>query len=559
MKRFRRSALTSWVATGALSLVLLAAPAGPSSADPIARRAIPVNLELLSRSAVAQEHGDMEEARRWAEALAVSDSGSSYAAWHLAQLNESAGDDAKALAWGNRALSLDSLNADAAMLVGRMRLRAGEASIAAKALTPPLRLLGARPELYALRALAHELDRNYEAALADLKRTGELLPDFGWVATGVLAMAIEDGRLEEASEALDLALTINANDPRTLGLGIELARRTGDTTLEERLLRRRAESPDALPEQVAAYASYLFREGQRATAEAFLVRMARRGFDPADARVDAGRSLVRDGDYGAAIEAVKPVASRRAALPVQARALMGLAEERPALRCYRKLRELRSLTAEESLVVAYLEIKVGDRKAGILSLERLRNGLLASPRRVLGGALCYMLLRHPEEAVTLLREGASSGSESPMLYAQLGQTAASIGDSLVAEWAFRKLSNLGRENSESLYFLAASDLNQGATDRAIGRLNRAIELNSKSGRALALLGTIRYNMGQLELARDLLRRAVRCPDAGSDAEQALGRVCRALRLDAEARTAESRGRDKRLPVSPAGLTLFSKP
>ncbi len=544
---------------GVLTLLFLAALAGPSSADTLAPRIVPLNLEFLSRSAVALEHGNMEEAQRWAEALSALDPASSYAAGRLAQLLESSGDDARALEYGDRSLSLDSLNQDAAQLVARMRLRAGEASIAAKALTPPLRILGARPELYALRALAHELDRNYEASLADLKRTGELLPDFGWVATGVLAMALEDGRLEEATEALDLALSLSADDPRTLGLGVELARRTGDLALEERLLRRRAESKDALPEQVAAYASYLFREGRRTAAEAFLATMARRGFDPIDTRVDAGRSLVRDGDYRAALEAVKPIAGTRGALPVKARALMGLSDEKPALRCYRKLLELRTLSAEESLVVAYLEIKVGDRKAGVLALEQLRDGLFANPHRVLGGALCYMLLHHPEEAVSLMREGASRGSESPMLYAELGQTAASIGDSLVAEWAFQKLNSLGRENSESLYFLAASDLNQGVVDRALQRLGRAIELDPANGRALALLGSIRYNMGQLELARELLRRAVRCPDVGSDAELTLGRVCRALRLDSEARTAESRGRGKHAPQSPAGLTLFSKP
>jgi Flp pilus assembly protein TadD len=96
-------------------------------------------------------------------------------------------------------------------------------------------------------------------------------------------------------------------------------------------------------------------------------------------------------------------------------------------------------------------------------------------------------------------------------------------------------------------------------DRALQRLDRAVELDPKNGRALALLGTVRYNMGQLELARDLLRRAVGCPDTGSDAEAMLGRVCRALRLDSEARAAESRAREKRPPASPAGLTLFSRP
>ncbi|HMI30430.1 MAG TPA: tetratricopeptide repeat protein [Candidatus Limnocylindrales bacterium] len=561
MTQHRAPTRNPWMGVGALSLFLMAALSSPSASSAAALspfQIIPSNLEYLVRSTLALEDGNLDTAATWAEALFGEDPGSSYAASRFAQILEQAGEDTRALEWGGKALERDSTNADAAMLVGRMRLRAGEAAMAVKALTPPLRVLGARPELYALRALAHELNKNYEASLADLRRTGELLPDFVWVASGVLGMALEDGRLDEAFQALQLALEISPDDPRTLGLGVELARRMGDTALEEQLLRKRAESQDAAPEQIAAYASYLFREGSRKAVEAFLGRMAQRGFDPNDARIEAGRALVRDGDYRAALEAVKPLGEKRAALPIKARALMALGDEKPALGCYHKVAELRSYTADESLVVAYLEIKVGDRRRGVLMLEEVRDQLLGNPRRVLAGALCYIILRQPKEAVSLMREGAARGPASPMLYAELGQTAASVGDSLVAEWAFQKLNGMGRENSECLYFLAASDLNQGATERAVQRLDRAVELNPQNGRALALLGSIRYSMGQLELARDILRRAVRCRDAGSDAERTLGRVCRALRLDGEAKAAESRVRGK--PDTPdPGLTLFSKP
>jgi len=558
MAEHKAPTLRSWTGLGALSLILMAALTASSAADPGPFQIIPSNMEYLVRSTLDLEAGKLDSAATWAEALYREDPRSSYAASRLGQILEQAGDDARALEWGGRALERDSTNADAAMLVGRMRLRAGEASMAVKALTPPLRVLGARPELYALRALAHELDKNYEAALADLRRTGELLPDFVWVASGVLGMALEDGRLDEASQALQLALEINPDDPRSVGLGVELARRLGDTALEERLLLKRAEAQDADPEQIAAYASYLFREGSRKAVESFLGRMAQRGFDPNDTRIEAGRALVRDGDYRAALEAVKPLGEKRAALPIKARALVALGSEKPALACYHKVEEFRSFTPEESLVVAYLEIKVGDRRRGVGMLEEVREMLLGNPRRVLAGALCYILLRQPKEAVSLMREGAARGSESPMLYAELGQTAVSIGDSLVAEWAFQKLNSLGRENSECLYFLAASDLNQGAMERAVQRLDRAVELDPHNGRALALLGSIRYNMGQLELARDILRRAVRCRDAGPDAERTLGRVCRALRLDSEAKTAESRVRGRPVPPDP-GLTFFSKP
>jgi len=550
---------TSGTRVGTLLGILLALSSAAASADSAATRAIPQNLELLVRSTLAMEGGNLNDAALWAEALSMKDPGSSFAASRYAQVLEAAGEDPQALQWGERALALDSLNADAAMLVGRMRLRAGEAGLAVKALTPALRMVGARPELYALRALAHELDKNYEAALADLKRTEELLPDFGWVATGVLGLALEDGRLTEASQALKLALDLSPNDSRTLGLGVELARRLGDTALEESLLRRAADLPDAGAEQVSAYASFLFREGDRKAQKAFLEGAARRGFDPGDIRVLAGGMLLTDGEYRAALDALRPIGDRKAALPIKGRALIGVAEEKEALRCFRKLDKMRNLTEEESLIVAYLQIRTGDRRDGVVRLERLRPGLLDSPRQVLAGSLCYVLLGHPEEAIAILREAADRAPDSPVLYAELGQTAAEAGDSLVAEWAFQKLHDLGGENSECLYFLAVSDVNQGATDRALGRLSRAVELDPTNGRALTLLGTLRFQMGQWELARDLLTRAVRCRDAGPDAPRALARVCRALRLDSEARSAEARARGKHASSSPAGLTLFAKP
>jgi tetratricopeptide (TPR) repeat protein len=187
----------------------------------------------------------------------------------------------RALEWGERAQALDSLNADGAMLVGRMRLRSGEASKAVQVLTPPLRQLGAMPELYALRALAHELDRNYEAALADLKRTDVLLPDFAWIATGILSLALEDGRLEEANSALRLALELKPGDARTLALGVSLAQRRGDLALEETLLRELALGGEPRPEHVASLAGFLSREGRAVTWPTS---------SPGPTRVDSGKT-----------------------------------------------------------------------------------------------------------------------------------------------------------------------------------------------------------------------------------------------------------------------------
>lgn len=515
----------------------------------------PAAIQCHVRSQLAEASGDRIAAIAWAESVTVLDPGSSFARSRVALLCEEIGEDVRALEWGEQALALDSLNAEGAMLVGRMRLRSGEAAKAVQVLTPPLRQLGAMPELYALRALANELNRNYEAALADLKRTDVLLPDFAWIATGILGLALEDGRLEEANQALRLALELKPGDTRTLALGVSLAQRRGDLALEEALLRELALGGEPRHEHVAALAGFLVREAKVQDFQELLSWSDARGFREDDIRVDAGQELLRAGHHRAALEIVKPLPQDARTVPIRARAHLALGEEKKALDGYRRKVPGWTFTREESLVVTYLEIRVGDRGRGIRTLEAVRQTPMESPRQVLAASLCYSLLGHPEMAVGLIRESAARGVSSPSVYAELGSTATELGDSLLAQWAWERLRDLGTETSECLTFLASAELAQGNAPGAIHTLSRAIQLNPKNGKALLLLGSIRQKRGQLEMARDLLIRASQCPETVIEANRALARVCRSLRLDSEAREAEARARSGR-PSPPTGLSLF---
>lgn len=541
------------LALGALLILLTAAAASPARA--LFRLTPPEDLTFLVRSELAEAQGDALGAIAWAESLVAHQPSGAFGCARVAALHEALGQDMDALSWGERALALDSLNLDAAMLVARMRLRSGESEIAAQVLTPPLRTLGAPPEAYALRALAHELSRRYEAALADLKRTHVLLPDFAWIATGILSLALEDGRLEEASQALRLALELKPNDARVLLLGVSLAQRSENLHLEETLLRALAIHPDAKSSDVAAYAAFLVRAEKRFTLGQLVDWAGTKGIREDDLRVETGDLLVRQGRYREALRAVKPLKRDPRAVPVRARSYVALGEEWKALNAYRMLIPTRGISREESLVVAYLEIRVGDRRRGVETLERARAGTLDTPRQVLGASVCYSLLGFPEEAVALIRESAARGVVSPSIYEELGSAASVLGDSLVAQWAFERLRDLGRETSECLYFLASAELTHGNRDRAIASLDRSIRLNPKNGRALLLLGTLRQQRGQLELARETLRRAIACPEAAADANRALAKVCRRLKLDSEAREAESRARASRSRPA-GGLTIF---
>jgi tetratricopeptide (TPR) repeat protein len=543
------------IAARAASLTLLGPPA---QAEPSSRTAPlqPAHLELLVRSRLAEADADGPAAIVWAESLAWADPTSSFACARAATLHESMGEDALALVWGERALARDSLCMEAAMLVARMHLRSGESDIAAQALTPPLRQLGAPPEAYALRSLAHELSRRYDAALADLKRTDELLPDFAWIATGVLGLALEDGRLEEASQALRLALELRSDDPRVLHLGVTLAQRLDQPALEETLLRALALQPMARPNDIAAYAAFLVRTGKPAGFRQLAAWAEANGVmrEP-DLRVETGLALVRGGSYVEALETVRSLKKDPRALPVRARAYASIGEERKALECYRRLIPGRTLSREESLVVACLEIRVGDRSRGVETLERVRLARLESPRQVLAASLCYSLLGYPDQAVALIRDAASRGVSSPTTFEHLGSAASVLGDSLMAQWAFERMRGLGKETSECLYFLASAELSQGRELEALTTLERAVRLNPKNGPALLLIGTLRAGRGQLELARDALRAAASCPETSHVANRALAKVCRRLRLESEAREADSRARGSR-PWPASGLRLF---
>jgi tetratricopeptide (TPR) repeat protein len=515
----------------------------------------PVTLELQAKFEIAWAAGHRQTAIALAESLAGLDPRSGHILARVAVLHEDAGEDIAALGWGERALAVDSLNSNAAMLVGRMRLRAGEPGVAAQVLTPPLRTLGAPPELYALRALAHELGRNYEAALADLRRTDALLPDFAWIASGILGLALEDGHLDEAYSALRLALELKPHDTRTLTLGVALAARMGNRVLEETLLRELALAPGARLEEVSAYAAFLARNGKDREFEALLRWAAGREIAADDLRAGAGQALLGAGEYRLAVKVVKPLKKDPRAVSIRARAYLVLGEEGKALENYRRMLAARQISREDSLVVAYLEIRVGDRERGVRTVESVRVRELDTPRQVLAASLCYSVLGHPEEAVALIRESAARGLTSPSIYEQLGSAAMAVGDSLLAQWAWERLRDLGRETSECLLFLASAQLSQGDEDLAAKTLLRSIELNPRNGRALLLLGTLRQQRGQLETARDILIRAAQCSETAGEANRALAKVCRSLRLDTEAREAEARARSGRtMPAS--GLSFF---
>ncbi len=465
----------------------------------------PTDLTLVVRSTLAEAAGEPEAAIAWAESLSRLEPRSAFAHARVAMLHEAMGQDFEALAWGEKALACDSLNINAAMLVGRMRLRAGECQGAVQVLTPPLRQLGAPPELYGLRALAHELSRNYEAALADLKRTDILLSDFSWIATGILSLALEDGRLEEAKQALQLALELRPEDARVLTLGVSLAQRAGDPVLEETLLRSRALLPETRTADVAAYAAFLFRQGKERDFRQLVEWAASKGFSEEDLRIEAARQLFQAGENEDAIALVKPVSDPRATA-LRARAAVSLGDEFEALTQYRRLLPTMGISREESLVVAYLEIRKGDARRGIALLESARTFGFDTPRQVLAASLCYALLGHPDESVALIRDSASRGIASASLYQELGSAASTMGDKLLAQWAFERLRDLGGETSECLTFLATTDLARGKPDRAVPQLERAVQLNPKNGKALLTLGRLRHQWGQLELARRRLRR-----------------------------------------------------
>ncbi|HET9950452.1 MAG TPA: tetratricopeptide repeat protein [Candidatus Eisenbacteria bacterium] len=544
---------TGDVATFLIALFMAVSTAQPAHAQYTLLP--PADLTLVVRSSLAEAGGESESAIAWAESLATLEPRSAFAAARVATLHEDMGQDYEALQWGERALACDSLNVDAAMLVGRMRLRAGECQGAVQVLTPPLRQLGAPPELYGLRALAHELSRSYDAALADLKRTDVLLPDFAWIATGILGLSLEDGRLEEANQALQLALELRPEDSRVLSLGVRLAQRTGDKVLEETLLRSLALLPEARTAEIAGYGAFLFEHGKEVEFRQ-LVRWAdSRGIKESELRIEAGRQLFVSGSNRDAIEIVKPAANDSRAIALRARASVSLGDEKGALAEYRRLLSRTGVSREESLVVAYLEIRKGDRSRGVYLLESARMGGLDTPRQVLAASLCYALIGHPDESVALIRESASRGIASPPLYQELGSAASAIGDNLLAQWAFERLRDLGGETSECLTFLAATDLSRGKSDRAATQLERAIQLNPKNGKALLMLGRIRHQKGQLESARDLLRQAAACPEASLDANTILADVCRSLRLDTEAKEAAARAKAIRVRAPVPGLSL----
>jgi len=371
-----------------------------------------------------------------------------------------------------------------------------------------------------------------------------------------LSLSLEDGRLEEAKQALQLALELRPDDSRVLTLGVSLAQRTNDPVLEETLLRSLALLPEARSADVAGYGAFLFRHGKDREFKQLIRWADSKGIHETDLRLEAARQLFVAGANAEAIDLASPLSRDPRATAIQARASVSLGDEKKALSYYRRLLPIMSVSREESLVVAYLEIRKGDPSRGIVLLETARMGGLDTPRQVLAASLCYALVGHPDESVALIRESASRGIASPPLYQELGSAASAIGDNLLAQWAFERLRDLGGETSECMTFLASTDLEHGKVDRATTKLERAIQLNPKNGKALLMLGRLRHAHGQLESARELLRQAAECPESSLDANKVLADVCRSLRLDTEAKEADARAKSIRVRTATPGLSLI---
>ena len=397
-------------------------------------------------------------------------------------------------------------------------VRGAESEIAAQALTPPLRSWRAargrtrsgrsRTSFAALRGRARRPGGTDAPARLRVDRTG------------ILGLALEDGRLEEAYQALQLALELRPETPASRTWGAP-AQRPEDLALESSFSARWRSGESAVRRGRLRAFLGLGQEGAFPAAHDGPSRgprrrrlRGRRGAGP------RARGALPGGARGREPPVMKDPGGRRfrPGLCLPGRGPEGARRLPPEPR--------RDALARGVAGRGLPRNRVGDRGSRGADPRGRAAETLDTPRQVLAASLCYSLLGHPE------RPSRSSATRP---------RGASRAPPYTRSWAPRRRSSgqppgpvglgtdagPGTETSECLTFLASAELSQGN-----GTLSHA---HLEPGRSASTPRTARRSSWDRSGASAVSSRWLgsSCPSVpvsrdGDRANRALARVCGAF-------------------------------
>jgi tetratricopeptide (TPR) repeat protein len=140
--------------------------------------------------------------------------------------------------------------------------------------------------------------------------------------------------------------------------------------------------------------------------------------------------------------------------------------------------------------------------------------------------LAELLLKHKqyESARDFYERALQQDASQPVYYARLGGIYILLGISARALDVFKRAVQRFPENADMRYFLALAARGTGDFDLALTAVRKSLSLKANQVDALALLGTILSDRGNIAEAEASLRRAIALNDKHFNAYHDLGRL-----------------------------------
>ena len=335
---------------------------------------------------------------------------------------------------------------------------------------------------------------DYEEMAALLQTTVELAPEYAPAWLQLAAWELKNGRLDAAEISYRQRLDRLAGDPYAIfGLArvaLQSGRRDEGRRLIEQLVR---ESPD-FPPGHSFYAEMLAADGDVAGArqQRWLAREAGRFRDADDPWLQGLNASCHD--------------PKR--LYVLATVDYQTSQSGHGVKLFQKAIELAPEEPDGYEQLGDLYLKLGEpEKARVTLEEGLRRYRGEKPRAMLyvGLNYAYRLLKKPEEALRVAREGVERAGDSFETYDALGVTLGDLDRHAEAIEAFR-LALAGNPNDPNTnYNLSISLLALGRHEEAYETLKRALTLQPTFPKALVLLSRMDLEAGRLAEAEAFVR------------------------------------------------------
>src|SRR5215216_6270762 len=375
-----------------------------------------------------------------------------------------------------------------------------------------------------------------EEALSRFEQALETAPQNPEVIEAVGRALLNLGRLEEAEASFLDALEL---DPEWVAprMGLAMVALSRDEPFKivhhlERAIEADSDHPDAYVE-LGRYYGFM---GEPALAKATFERWTNRVPEDADMLINAGLTLFDAADYvealeffEKAIEAAAEEVQKCGARTFRANALDMLGRYAEAVRAYEEVIAGASDWWEAHANLGICHARNGDLEKAEAAFRRGLEDCPGSPEiRDELAAHLLVLRKNLPEALRLSEEAVALGRDEIRHLITLGEARLALGDEAGAAEAYDAVLTLDPENPEAHLELGIINERKGQIERAEEHFVESLKVDPANPRTLYSYASLYYTADDLEVAEEILERAIAADARYSPALSALDSIEKAV-------------------------------